>query len=411
MNAEIVSVGTEILLGQIVDTNAAVLGDLFAELGISHTHRQTVGDNLDRLVGALKLALSRSDVVVTIGGLGPTLDDLTRQGIAAALEDEMVLDEGVASGLRELFKSRRLPWTEAQDRQAMRPTCATPIDNPNGTAPGLICRAGNKVVIAMPGPKFEFIPMAHGPVRQALMAAGAGGQVIHSRTVRIAGMGESMVERELGPEIMNSEQPTVAPYAKTAEVHLRVTARAATVAEADTLIDPMVARIREKLGPVVYGFNETTLEAAVIARLVERGETIATAESCTGGLLGGRLTSVAGASSALVGGFVAYTAEQKMAMLGVPEDVIAEHTVYSEECAAAMATGARAKLGTTWALSTTGIAGPDGGTEDKPVGLVYVGLAGTEGVSVTELRSRGDRETIRFRATQAALVALRKALM
>lgn len=411
MNAEIVSVGTEILLGQIVDTNAAVLGDLFAELGISHTHRQTVGDNLDRLVGALKLALSRSDVVVTIGGLGPTLDDLTRQGIAAALEDEMVLDEGVANGLRELFKSRRLPWTEAQDRQAMRPTCATAIDNPNGTAPGLICRKGGKTIIAMPGPKFEFTPMAHGPVRAALMQAGAGGQVIHSRTVRIAGMGESMVERELGPEIMNSEQPTVAPYAKTAEVHLRVTARAATVAEADTLIDPMVARIREKLGPVVYGFNETTLEAAVIARLVERGETIATAESCTGGLLGGRLTSVAGASEALFGGFVAYSAEQKIAMLDVPADVIAVHTVYSEECAAAMATGARARLGSTWALSITGIAGPDGGTEDKPVGLVYVGLAGPDGVSVTELRSRGDRETIRFRATQTALVALRKALM
>jgi len=411
MKAEIVSVGTEILLGQIVDTNAAILGDLFAELGISHTHRQCVGDNLDRLTEALKLALSRSDVVITIGGLGPTLDDLTRDGIAAALDDVLVPDEGVKEGLRKLFADRRIPWTAAQDRQAMRPSCATPIDNPMGTAPGLICRKGGKMVIAMPGPKFEFGPMAKGPVRAALMEAGGGGSVIHSLVVRIAGMGESMVERELGEAIMNSEQPTVAPYAKMAEVHLRVTAKAPTVEEAEVIIDPMVQLIHERLGDVVYGYDEVNLEEAVIKELVRQGKTVGTVESCTGGTLCGRLTSVPGSSAAVVGGLITYTEAQKQALAGVSASVLEEFGVYSEECARAMALGGQERLGVDYCLSVTGIAGPDGGTPEKPVGLLYIGLAGPNGVTVTEIRSRGDRDTIRFRATQNALVLLRKELM
>ncbi len=231
MRAETVSVGTEILLGQIADTNAVELGRVFAECGIAHTHRQTVGDNLERLTDSLRLALSRADIVVTIGGLGPTDDDLTRDGIAAALEDPLILDAAVESRLRSLFERRRLVWLDSQIRQAYRPSCGDVIENPNGTAPGLVCRKDGKTVIAMPGPKPEFVPMLEGPVKEILVGLGGGG-VIRSRIVRIAGMGESLVEDRLR-DLMKQDDPTVAPYAKIGEVHLRLTAKRTSASEAD----------------------------------------------------------------------------------------------------------------------------------------------------------------------------------
>lgn len=408
MRAEIVSVGTEILLGQIVDTNAAYLGEMLAELGIAHTHRQTVGDNLERLTEALRQALSRADVVFTIGGLGPTQDDLTRDGIAAALGEELIHDPALEAGLRAWFEGRKLPWVESLSRQATRPPSAEPVENKSGTAPGLICRKGGKTVIALPGPRSEFIPMAAGPVRQALAEMGDGG-VIHSLVLRIAGIGESWVEERI-KDLIEAESPTVAPYAKPAEVHLRITARAQNIPDAEAIIAPVAAEIRARLGDAVYATGETTLEETILSLLTDRGETLAVAESCTGGGLGRRLTSVSGASRAFVGGVISYSNELKCALLGVPEALLAEHGAVSEEVASAMAVGAT-KLGATWGVAITGIAGPEGGTDDKPVGLVFVSVAGPSGVRVDEHRFRGRREDVRERAIQMALIALRNRLL
>ncbi len=409
MTAEIVSVGTELLLGQITDTHAPLMARILAECGIGCTRRATIGDNMDRLVGTLKGAIERADVVVTIGGLGPTLDDLTRDGIAMALGDEMEEVPEVAEKLRQFFASRNIRMAESTLRQAQKPTSATLVDNPNGTAPGLICQKNGKVVIALPGPKGEFDPMAQGPVRQFLEQL-QGGQVIHSRVLRIIGMGESHVEERVR-DLMDGENPTVAPYAQTAECHLRVTARAENREAADLLIDPVVDEIRSRLGNHLYGFNETTIEAATLDLLVAKGETVAVAESMTGGALGARITSVPGSSKAFKGGVIAYTVSAKESVLGVPSEIIAAHGPVSEEVAKAMAEAVRDRLGATYGVSITGNAGPTADVDGKPVGLTYIGVAGPNGTTVEQAQYRGLREDIQRRATQTALAQLRWKLL
>lgn len=404
MKAEIVSVGTELLLGQIVDSNAAILGELFAECGVEHSHRQTVGDNLPRLESALRLALSRSDLVVTIGGLGPTEDDLTRDGIAAALGVPLEEDPALIHRLQEIFAQRNLPWVDSLRRQAMRPPDSEVIDNPNGTAVGLICRAGDRFIVALPGPRSELLPMVRGRVRELLATLG-GGQTIVSRILRVAGIGESAVEAALGG-LMQGTNPTVAPYAKTAEVHLRLTAKAGSAEAAHALIDPLAAEVRKRLGRAVYGEGETTLEHAMVDELRAAGLTLGTAESLTGGLLAQRLTSVPGVSDCFAGGFVTYAPEAKVRLLGVRQETIAELGTVSSACAMEMAQGARERLGCDVAISLTGEAGPEP-AEDKPVGLVFIGLANGSEVIVHEHRFRGSRDDIRLRATQWALVHLR----
>ncbi len=409
MTAEIVSVGTELLLGQIIDTHAPYMARILADCGIGCTRRQTVGDNLDRLVESLQLALSRSDIVVAIGGLGPTQDDLTREGIVAALDDELKLDESYEKTLRELFATRRFKWVESNRKQAMRPTCATFIDNPNGTAPGLLCQKNGKVVIALPGPRNEFNPMAEGPVRTFLQGI-LGGTVIHSRTLRICGLGESYVEEQIR-HLMQGENPTVAPYAHPAEVHLRITARAESRDMADQIIDPMEQAIRKVLGNAVYGVNDETLEQAVIKLLVERTRNLAVAESITGGWLGQRLTTVPGSSSAFLGGVIVYDLEAKESLLGIDMDRLKQFGPVSEEVAKEMSAKVRERLNTTYGLSITGNAGPTSDSDSKPVGQVFIGLAGPTGTEVREHRLRGARDDIRQRCTQLALVQLREALL
>lgn len=406
MTAEIVSVGTELLMGQIADTNAQALGRVLPELGIAHHCRQTVGDNLSRLTEALRLALSRSDIVFTIGGLGPTEDDLTRDGIAAALGVRLVHDPSIEAGIRRIFDDRRFTWTESQARQAMRPECAEAIENPNGTAPGLICRLDGKVVIALPGPKGEFVPM----LDRVRILLGTGESVIHSRILRVAGMGESAVEERIRGELSGTN-PSVAPYAKPGEVHLRLTAGAADTAAANALLDPLETRIREALGDAVFGVDDQTLESVVLEMLRARGETLAVAESCTGGGLGARLTSVAGASDVFLGGVISYANSAKTDLLGVPEAVLEASGAVSPECALAMASGARRALSASWGVSITGIAGPGGGTPEKPVGLVYIGVEGPEQAKAHEFKFRGTREDIRGRSTQLALTLLRRVLL
>ncbi len=406
MTAEIVSVGTELLLGQIVDTHAPVMARILAECGIGCMRRSTVGDNRERLVAEIRDALDRADVVVTIGGLGPTVDDLTRDAIAEATGDELVTDYDLLEGLKGFFSGRGLPWVESNGRQAQVPASGAPIDNPNGTAPGLHVTKDGKTVLALPGPKGEFTPMAEGPVREILREL-AGDGVIHSRTLRVIGIGESAVEDRVR-DLMDGDAPSVAPYAHLGEVHLRLTARAASVAEADAVIDPMESRIRERLGDAVFGVDKTTLEAAVLDRLCECDATLAVAESMTGGELAARLTGVSGMSGTFLGGVVAYTPRVKQAMLGVPGEVAADPV--SEEVARAMAEGVRMRIGATYGIGITGNAGPTADVGDKPVGLVYIAVSGPQGTICAESKYRGTREDIRRRTTQQALTMLREAL-
>lgn len=409
MRAETVSVGTEILLGQITDTNAVELGKAFAQCGIVHTHRQTVGDNLERLTEALQLALSRADIVVTIGGLGPTEDDLTRDGIAAALGETMVEDPELVERLKAIFSQRRIVWTSAQTRQAMRPAGSEVLPNPNGTAVGLLCRKEGKTIIAMPGPRAEFVPMLHNHVTPLLAQLG-GGETIVSKTLRVVGMGESMIEDKLR-DLMASSDPTIAPYAKTGEVHLRLTTKATDTESGLAKLAPLEAAVRERLGQLVYGVDDETLEQAVVALLRTKQAKVSTAESCTGGWLGQRLTSVAGSSDVYVGGVVSYANDVKRNLLGVSQATLDSVGAVSEECARKMAEGCQRLLGSDFAVSITGIAGPGGGTEEKPVGLVFIGLATPLGTRVERFSFPGTRETVRLRSTQSALMLLRLALL
>lgn len=407
MTAEIVSVGTELLLGQIVDTHAPVMARILAECGIGCVRRSTVGDNRERLVAELKGALERADVLVTIGGLGPTTDDLTRDAIAEAVGDELIVDPEILAKLREFFGSRGIAWIESNGRQAEVPASGRPIDNPNGTAPGLHVSKNGKTVLALPGPKGEFNPMAEGPVRDILRGLRGDGMVIHSRTLRVVGIGESAVEDRVR-DLMDRENPTVAPYAHLGEVHLRLTARAAGIEAADRLIDPVAEEIRGRLGAAVFGADTTTLEASILEGLNERNATVAVAESMTGGELAARLTAVSGSSKSFLGGVVAYTPRIKQSLLGLPGEILADPV--SEEVARAMANAARMRLGATYGIGITGNAGPTADVGDKPVGLVYIAVAGPGGTTCSDSKYRGTREDIRRRATQQALVMLREAI-
>ncbi len=409
MIAEIVSVGTELLLGQITDTHAPTMARILAECGIGCQRRSTIGDNWDRLVGGLKESLERADIVITIGGLGPTVDDLTRDAIAAALGDELVQEPEIAIKLKEFFSARGVVMTDNNLKQALRPSSAQLIENPNGTAPGLLCQKGGKTVIALPGPKGEFEPMAKGPVTEFLSHL-QGDQVIHSRVLRVIGIGESAAEDKLR-DLMDSANPTLAPYAHTGEVHLRVTAVAPTTAEADQIIDPMEAAVRERLGNAVYGTNDTTLEMAVINQLRSLGKTVSVAESITGGGIGERLTSVPGSSAVFLGGIVAYTPKLKQNLLGISETDLSEHGPVSPQTAIAMAEGVRTRTGSDFAIGITGNAGPTADVDSKPVGLVYVAIAGPTSTEVFEGKFRGLREDIRRRASQLALTQIRNHLI
>jgi nicotinamide-nucleotide amidase len=409
MIAEIVSVGTELLLGQITDTNAVAAATCLAEVGISCLRRQTVGDNLSRVTDVLREALARSDIVITIGGLGPTEDDLTREGISAALDDPLIEDPVLIEQLKELFKIRGYTWINTQLRQAMRPACARPLPNPNGTAPGLICEKDGKIVIALPGPRHEFVPMLHDHVRPFLASRGGGVKIV-SRVVRIAGLGESIVEDRLR-ELLKNENPTVAPLAKPGDVHIRLTASASSDAEIGKLLDGMEAKVRGILGDAVYGLDDTTLEAAVNELLRERDQTLTCAESCTGGGFAERITSIPGSSDIFFGGFVTYSNGMKVNMIGVTETILKEFGAVSEQCARAMAEGAMRETRANWSVAITGIAGPGGGTAGKPVGLVYIAVADGKDTAVSRHVFPGKRDIVRLRSTQHALTMLRRAIL
>lgn len=409
MNAEIVSVGTELLLGQIVDTNAAYLSRALARVGITVYRRSTVGDNRERLSRALREALDSADVVFTIGGMGPTMDDITRDVLSEVTGVPLVFSEEIAGQLREFFERRGRTLLESQLRQAYVPSRGRALPNPNGTAPGLLFDIPPKLAIALPGPPGEFIPILENEVLPFLRER-TGGEVIHSRVVRVCGLGEAMVEDRV-KDLMTGDNPTVAPYAKTSEVHLRVTARARSVEEAEALIQPVVHEIERRLGAHVYAYDDEPLESVVVRLLKQSGKTLAVAESCTGGLLAGRMTDISGSSAVFLGGVVAYSNEAKVNFLGVSPEVIGVHGAVSEPVALAMATGARDRFRSDFGIGITGIAGPTGGTPDKPVGLVWIALADAAGAEAVRHHFVGVRADIRTRAVHAALTMLRERLV
>jgi nicotinamide-nucleotide amidase len=410
MRAEIFSIGTELLLGQIVDTNAAYIAQRLAEAGIPLFFKNTVGDNPDRLRQVLRLALERSDLLICTGGLGPTEDDITTAGIAEAFGVPLELREDAKATLERFFADRGRPMSDNQLKQAMYPVGATLVPNPTGTAQGFILEKDGKTAIVLPGPPNELYPMWRDTVAAYLRAR--SGQTIVSRTLRFCGIGEGALEVRLREIIHAQDNPTVAPYAKLGEVHIRVTARAADDAEAWRLIDPVVARIRDVADQYLYGVDEETLEEIVGGLLRARGLTLAVAESCTGGLLGGRLTNVPGSSDYFLGGVISYGNAVKERVLGVPAVTLAAHGAVSEATACAMADGARRTIGADVGISITGVAGPGGGTAEKPVGLVYLGLAmAGHPTRAFRLTLWGDRPSVRARAVQEALVHLRTALL
>lgn len=406
MRAELVAVGTELLLGQIVDTHSAYLSRFLSELGIDVYYHTSVGDNRERLKEVIRTAQSRSDVVLFTGGLGPTEDDLTKEAVADVLELELVMHPPSVKAMESLFSERGLDVPPSNYKQALVFPEGAVFPNPNGTAPGVAVTHKNTTYILLPGPRTELVPMVENEVRPFLERLRPTDEVLLSHVLRFYGIGESHLVSRIAPLIQRQTNPTIAPLAKEGEVTLRLSAKAPNRERAWGLIRPIRDRILDEVGSYLYGENDETLEVVVIRGLAEKGQTLALAESCTGGLIAQMLTSVPGASRVFQGGAVSYSHHAKREWLGVSEETLAAHGAVSEEVARSMAVGAVTRLGTDWGISVTGVAGPDS-VEGNPVGRVYVGIARREGkTEVRRLSLRGSREKIQIRAAKHALFIL-----
>lgn len=403
--AEILSIGTELLLGNTLNTNATYIAKELASLGIYSYWQTVVGDNPLRLERAITLALSRADILIMTGGLGPTYDDVTKEVVAEHFSLPLSLHETSYILLEEKFRRMNRPMTDNNKKQAMMPKGATIFYNDNGTADGLAVEQDGKSVIMLPGPPNEMTAMFQKSVRPYLMEF--TGQVLHSHTIHLFGIGESSLEQELHDFMLEQTNPTIAPYASAGEVSLEVTAKAETKEEAEVLLAPVLAKIQKEFPAYVYGIDVGNLETALVQALTEKKVTIATAESCTGGLISQRLTSVSGASEVFGYGLCTYANQAKENLLGVRKETLAQYGAVSEQTAQEMAEGVCRISGADIGISVTGIAGPTGGTKEKPVGLVYVGVSSPFGTQVLELQlARGysnDRERIRFSAASHAL--------
>ena len=415
--AEILCVGTELLLGDIVNTNAAFLSKRLASLGISVYHQAVIGDHPERLRRALADAFEghgrpAADLVILSGGLGPTYDDLTKDTVASYFGRSMFLHEESLTAIRDFFTRTGRIMTPNNEKQAMMPEGCVVFPNHYGTAPALALGDGTRTAIMLPGPPAELIPIFDELVVPFLREHTEG--VLISRNIHIMGLGESAVESILYDVMVSAQNPTVAPYCKSGEVRLRVTARAKDEAEAMALCDDMISRIRQnpEIDPYVYGIDCDNIETALVRLLTERGLTLATAESCTGGMIGQRITGVSGASAVYCGGLVTYTNDAKIRQLGVSPATISAHTEVSAETACEMATGVREKLGTDIGISTTGYAGPTGGTAENPVGTVFVAVATPDEVNAYRLYfPRKSREYVREAAASRVMMEVVRAVM
>ena len=397
--AEILCVGTELLLGDIVNTNAAYLSGQLAALGIGVYRHTAVGDNPGRLTVALRSALDSADLVITSGGLGPTYDDLTKETVAACFDRPTALHEESLRSIEKYFHRTGRVMTPNNKKQAMMPQGAIVFPNHYGTAPALaLCdEEKNKTVIMLPGPPGELVPLFSEEVLPYLRTRCAS--VLVSRNIHIFGMGESAVENVLRDLMVSSENPTVAPYCKEGEVRLRVTAGADTAEKATQMCDAMIETIRKTpVGDAIYGVDIDSMERAVVESLHRRSLTLACAESCTGGLIAKRITDIPGCSDVFLGGCVTYTNEVKQKLLGVSAQTLAQYGAVSGQTAAEMARGVRERLGSDIGVSATGLAGPGGGSPELPVGTVYIGISTREGEQVRRLSlsSMRSREYIRI---------------
>ena len=408
MIAEIVSVGTELLMGQVVNTDAQYIAEGLAPLGFQVFYHTTVGDNAKRLTAVVHQAVERSDVVVFTGGLGPTDDDLTKETVAAALGLTVEPIPEEVERLTNHFAARGYEFTPNNLKQASFPKSAIILPNAFGTAPGCIMTAENKTAILLPGPPRELFPMFKNHVMPYLEQI--SGNKLYSRELRIFGKGESSLTYELRDIIEHQTNPTVAPYVKTGEVTLRVTALCQNEAEGEALAEPMIRTILERVGDVVYSTNGESLPETCARLLTDDRLTLALAESCTGGLLVSELVAIPGCSKFLLEGCVAYSDDAKMRRLGVKPETLAQFGAVSEPCAREMAEGIRAASGASYALATTGYAGPEGGTEEEPVGTVYIALASAKGTQVKRIRLFGERARIREIACLHAFDLLRRTL-
>ena len=409
MKSEIIAVGTELLLGNIVNTNAQYLSQKLADLGIDVYYHVVVGDNLKRLTETIKTSLERSDIVITSGGLGPTADDITKEGAAQAMGLKLLPDEESIERIKKMFSSTGRIMTENNIKQGYIPEGAVVLGNNNGTAPGVLIEKEGKIVIMLPGPPKELYPMFESKVLPYLKSK--TDSTIRSKVLRVIGVGESAVEHMLKDIFDSQANPTIAPYAKDGEVHLRITAKTGIPEEADSLIAEMEQKVRAILDDNIYGCNEETLEEAVLKLLQKKNLTISLAESCTGGLVASRLTDIPGASASLISGVISYSNESKINMLKVKEETIRKYGAVSPQTAEEMAVGAKRLSNTDIGLSITGIAGPDGGSAEKPVGLCYIGIAIGKSVNVQKIMLTGNRNRIRWGSSSRALDFLRRELL
>lgn len=404
MTAEIIAVGTELLLGDILNTNAQFLSRELAQLGIGVYAQTVVGDNSRRLKDALNTALSRADMVVLSGGLGPTDDDITKETAAEVFGQELVFHQEIYDKILSRVSKNA---SRTNKKQAYVPKGAYILTNDNGTAPGLVMEHGGKLLMLLPGPPAELEPMF---LHYALpILKHKTDCVILSETIRLFGIGEAQVG-ETVRDLSECENPTVAPYVKNGDVTLRITARAENEAACNKLIAPAAEEIRARFGDFVYGTGETDLKTKVVQYLIDNNLTVATAESCTAGLIAAAIGDVPGVSSVFREGFVTYSNEAKEKNLGVPGEILKSYGAVSEQTARAMAEGVCQKTNAKIGISATGIAGPDGGTKDKPVGLVYIGVCIGGETSVRKCELKGNRARVRFMTVLNAFDELRKRL-
>ena len=410
MKCEIISVGTELLLGNIINTNSKYISERLADLGFDVNYHITVGDNEGRLVDVGKISFERSELLIFTGGLGPTDDDITRETVAKMMGLPIRNDEVILSKIQGFYDRLNRPMPDINKKQANIPEGAIVLDNANGTAPGLILTKDGKYAVLLPGPPKEMVPMFEDLVVPWLRKIGSD-TVIESKTLRIVGVGESSVQEQLQHIFDQQTNPTVAPYAKTSETHIRVTAKASSKEEAQNLILPVVKSIEEILGDHIYGYDNNILEMVILDLAKKKNLFISTAESCTGGLIANRLTDVSGSSEAFLGSVVSYSNEMKINILGVKEETIIKHGAVSRETAAEMAEGIRKLTGSDIGISTTGIAGPGGGSAEKPVGLAYIGIATDKGTKTFKSFAMGNREKIKWNVSTKALDILRHEML
>ena len=409
MIVETLAIGTELLLGQVVNTNATTIGSRLAQAGLDHFHQTVVGDNLDRAVSAIRLALSRADAVIVTGGIGPTKDDVTREVIGVATGLPLVFDEDYAETLRGWWVERGETMPDSNLRQAYNPEGAEMILNLKGTAPGVHLEHEGTWIFSLPGVPAEMLPMMDDHVIPFLQGlSDLDDAVVVSRMIRTWGESEAWVGELLDDLFEAGRNPTIAFLASAGEIKIRVTAKAATDESANALIAPVEKEIRRRMGPRVFGVDDDTVEQVVLMSLLERGWTVGTAESASGGLIAGKITSIPGSSAAFRGSVVAYNACLKQRLLGVPLSLIDEHGAVSEPVAEAMAVGAAELLGADCVIATTGAAGPD--PHDQAAGTMIVCVRTPELVRTRTLQLPGDRERVRAYTVTAALHHLRLAM-